>query len=91
MPLEITLITLWFRNYPLITLSDRFLQLDRPFPVIVSVVPHFQVLHFNVLTFGPSFSDRAFSGISSLLFPHFQVLHFQFTQLNTTLATNLNP
>ena len=57
LPLEITLRTLWFRNYPLITFCTRFWQLVLPIPVMFlwscifmscHLVLHFQVLHFQV-------------------------------------------
>ena len=56
LPLEITLRTLWFHNYPLITLCTRFQQLVLQFPVMFlwshifmnwHLVLHFQVLHFQ--------------------------------------------
>ena len=56
-PLDITLRTLWFRNYPLITLCSRFRQLVLQFPVMflwsrmfryfIFLVTRFHVLHFQ--------------------------------------------
>ena len=80
LPLEITLGTLWFRNYSLITLCNRFRQLVLQFPVLFLWSRIFRSCIFQVLTFGPSFSGPAFSGISSFFVPHFQVLHIQSTQ-----------
>jgi len=82
--LEITLRTLWFRNYPLSALSNHLSSNYRS----CFCGPAFSGPAFHVLTFGPSFSGPAFSGISSFLVPHFQVLHFQSTQ-NSTPARRL--
>jgi len=57
----------WYRNYPLITASNRFRQLVLRFPV--------------TFLWSRIFRSCIFRYISSFLVLHFQVLHFQSTRI----------